>query len=149
MGRPKRPTVLTFATGRTPAAVAEVWGSIKLLLLSANHAEPIPEQIARELDVVLTLLSQGVNIQSPRHWPLVPALAFDNLAAIVRTGAYHLRRCPTCSNWFLATHATRRICYRDACQDDLVAKRQAKARRLEQARQRRARVTVKGTARTK
>jgi hypothetical protein len=63
-----------------------------------------------------------------------------------------LRRCRICRQWFLsftARHALRVLCERPACQKALVATRQAKARRREQEAQRRARVTVKGTARTK
>ena len=150
MARPKRVTVHTWAPGPSAAARAELWAGVDRLLVEANQhpfSEPQSPRLARELHRAFTLVSAG-SPGSFQSWPVWAAVAFTNLVSIVKWGGFYLRRCPTCDNWFLARHAGRRTCYRKPCQNALAAKRQAKARRKEQAEQRRARVTVKGTPRT-
>ena len=149
MPRRKPATVLTLAPGQTAAATAELWAGIDLVLLSANNPQQIPAQIARELHLALMLLRDGANVRSARHWPLRAAVAFDNLSAVVRSGDYHLGRCRECENWFLATDARQGKCYRPECARADARKRAAAARRTERQRQKHARVTLKGTSRTK
>jgi hypothetical protein len=146
--RIRTPEIAVFAPGG-PSAAARAMEDIELLQLSANYPECISRRIATELDRVLTLLSEGARIHSPRHWPLRPAVAFDNIARLVVHYGYHLRRCRECEKWFLATDGRRRLCDRPACAKADARKRAAMSRRREREQQERARarVTLKGASR--
>jgi hypothetical protein len=148
-GRIRTPTILVPEPGG-PRESAHAQDDINRLLLAANYHEGIPPQFASELDHALTLLSAGAPIHPPRHWPLRQAITFDNLARYVQSG-YHLRRCPECQRWFLATDGRRRLCYWAGCTKAATRARVARARRREHEQQvrARARVTLKRTARSK
>ena len=115
-------------------------------LLTAANRSP-----THESHPALAAIANGVRISlSPDStmsaWMWV---TLRNLEALHRAGAATLRRCRTCGEWFPAGHASRRTCYQPRCQKKQDAKRQAEARRREQTKQRRARVTAKRIARTR
>ena len=141
-----RPPLVRFiSTGSGPSMGGGVEGWVYRLLADATHCP------AHDSHEALVAIANGMPIEIDPESMMTAwrFITIKNLQALVRAGARHLRRCGECQRWFLTPNAKRRTCYRPTCQKALVAKRQAKARRHEQAEQRRARVTVKGTAGTK
>lgn len=141
----KRPTVLSIATGPSPAARAEVMQGINELLIFANT--PPTDRLrprATALNYALILMAQGRDVLlSPLT--LKQTLSFANLKACVLVGFYHLRTCQECRNWFLATDARTHLCTsRPECAKAVDRRRAVGYRKHERERQARAR---KATAR--
>ena len=135
MPRPKNVLVYTVSPGPSPAGKAEVWSSIKRLVLLANQHDAASWTAARKADQALTAISER-GVARLRGWPPSAVVVFRNLLAIVQSGKRYLRRCSECRDWFISKHKTRQFCSRD-CDLARGRRRAAKAREAERKDKRR------------
>jgi hypothetical protein len=119
MPRPKPVTVHTVAPAESRAGRREVLSGIDDLLQHANltatdTSDPAVLQFAAVLNGALRSFSEGGS-GAFWNWPVWAALAFGNVANLVRENGWHLRRCRVCARWFLAKAKNKKLCRRVAC----------------------------------